>query len=170
MDTARKTYHRFGQFSAALDRIRACIERQPMEKHELQRMCRDLGIPGDFDAAQINWRPDYDEFFYRQLARRARRVYLFQEEYLFELEHGVVVETPQLGHATYLFARPDSIEEFLAVYACVTKDDLRQNRANAAEKLRFLGRVIHGTNPRQWVKSLKSRLGEALDFAEAIQL
>jgi len=25
-------------------------------------------------------RPDYDPFFYRQLSRRARRIYLFREE------------------------------------------------------------------------------------------
>jgi hypothetical protein len=25
-------------------------------------------------------------------------------EYIFDLEHGVVIETPQLGHATYVFA------------------------------------------------------------------
>src|SRR6516162_8715295 len=103
VETARKTYHRFGQFSNALARIRERIEREPMERRDLQRICWDLGIPGDFDIAEINWRPDYDHFFYDQLCRRARQVYLFRDEYIFALETAVVVETPQLGHATYVF-------------------------------------------------------------------
>src|ERR1019366_975539 len=67
MESAKTTYHRFGQYSRALD--------------------------------QISWRPDYAPFFYRQLASRARRIYLFREEYIFDVEKAVVVETPQLGHA-----------------------------------------------------------------------
>ena len=69
-------------------------------------MCSELLIPGDFDVARISWRPDYDPFFYRQLSRRARRIYLFRDEYIFDVEKAVVVEPPQLGHATYVFAKP----------------------------------------------------------------
>ena len=163
VETARKTYHLFGQFSDALDRIRARVEREPVERDELRRLCWDLRIPGDFDIAQISWRPDYDAFFYSQLCRRARRLYLFRDEYIFDLERAVVVETPQLGHATYLFTKPSSMEQFLAIYAQTNKEDIRKNRGNVAEKLGFLGRVIHGSNPRLWLKSLKSRLGEAID-------
>jgi hypothetical protein len=32
-----------------------------------------------------------------------------------------VVETPQLGHATYVFAKPRSMESFLALYTKTTK-------------------------------------------------
>jgi len=157
VETARTTYHRFGQFSDALGDIRARIEREPVEREELRRLCWDLHIPGDFDIAQINWRPDYDPLFYRQLCRRARRLYLFREEYIFDLARVIVVETPQLGHATYLFGKPPSMEAFLAVYIRVTKEDIRQNRGNAAEQLGFLGRIVHGANPRAWVKELNSR-------------
>jgi hypothetical protein len=97
VEIARKTYHRFGQFSVALDRIRARIEREPVERDELRRLRWDLRIPGDFDVAQISWRSDYDAYFYRQLCARARRLYLFREEYIFELEKGTVVETPKVG-------------------------------------------------------------------------
>ena len=110
-------------------------------------MCSELRLPGDFDVAQISWRADYDPFFYRQLSRRARRIYLFRDEYIFDVEKAVVVETPQLGHATYVFAKPRSMDSFLALYTKITKDDIRRNRNNAAERLGFLGRVIHGTNP-----------------------
>jgi hypothetical protein len=57
--------------------------------------------------------------------------------------------------------------EFLAIYTSVTKDDVRYNRGNAAERLGFLGRLIHGHNPRAWLKELKTRLGETVDYAEA---
>jgi hypothetical protein len=157
VETARKAYHRFGQFSDALGRIRARIEREPVEREELRRLCWDLHIPGDFDIAQINWRPDYDPFFYRQLCGRARRLYLFREEYIFDLAKVIAVETPQLGHATYLFAKPPNIEAFLAAYIRVTKEDIRQNRGNAAEQLGFLGRIVHGANPRTWFKELNAR-------------
>ena len=168
VETARTTYHRFGQYSRALDQIRLLLEHRAVERAELQRMCSEMGIPGDFDVAQISWRPDYDPFFYRQLAHRARRTYLFREEYIFDLEKAVVVETPRLGHATYVFAKPRSMDGFLALYTKITKDDIRQNRKNAAERLGFLGRVIHGTNPRGWLREVRQRVGEAIDFEIAI--
>lgn len=60
------------------------------------------------------------------------------------------------------------MSQFLAVYASVTKEDIRQNRDNVAERLGFLGRLIHGVNPRAWLKELKARLGEVVDYAEAV--
>ena len=71
-----------------------------------------------------------------------------------------MVETPQLGHATYLFSKPKSMEEFLAAYLRVTKEDIRKNRHNIGETLGFLGRIVHGVNGRLWLKELKSRIGE----------
>jgi len=160
LDTAHTTYCRFGQYSAALDRIRACIECRAVEKAELEKMCSDLRIPGDFDVALINWNPDYDPFFYRQLSRRARRIYLFRDEYIFDLERAIVAETPQLGHATYIFAKPNNMEGFLTTYTKVTKGDIRQNRDNVGARLGFQGRVVHGVDPRAWFNELKRRVGE----------
>lgn len=159
VETARKTHHRFGQFSAALAQIRLRIEAQALEKLELEKMCSALCVPADFDVTQISWRPDYDLFFYRELAGRARRIYLFRSEYVFDLERAVAVETPQLGHATYLFSKPKNMEGFLAVYTKVSKDDILNNRGNVAEKLGFLARVIHSRNPRVWLKELRQRVG-----------
>jgi hypothetical protein len=163
IEAARKSYHRIGQFSEALGQISARIERDPMKREQLRSLCWDLGMPGDFDVAQISCQPDYDGFFYQQLCRRARRLYLFRDEYIFDLPRAIAVETPQLGHATYLFSKPQSVEAFLGAYVATTREAIRQNRANAAEKLGFLGRVVHGSNPRIWLRSLKSRLGEAAD-------
>lgn len=168
LETARTSYRRFGQYSHALDQIRLCVEHRAFEKAELQRMCGELRIPSDFDIAQISWRPDYDPFFYDQLLHRARRIYLFRGEYIFDLEKAVVVETPQLGHATYVFAKPRSMDTFLVLYTKITKEDIRRNRDNASERLGFLGRIIHGTNPRAWLKEMRQRLGEKVDFASAV--
>jgi curved DNA-binding protein CbpA len=169
VDRARETYRRFGQYSEAFDRIRARIEREPVEKRELDRLLGQLGVPPDFDVANLSWKPDYDPFFYRQLAKRARRLYLYQDEYIFETVAGAVVETPQLGHATYLFARPASMETFLALYVRTNKEDIRANRNNVAEQLGFLCRIVHGVDPRGWVNELRSKLGEATKAEEAIE-
>lgn len=168
LETARSAYHRFGQYSRAFDQVRLCLEHRAIERMELERMCAGLGIPEDLDVTQISWRPDYDAFFYSQLSGRARRIYLFRGEYIFDVEKAVVVETPQLGHATYLFAKPRSMESFLHLYTKVTKDDIRRNRDNVGELLGFLKRLIHGSNPRTWLKEIRQHLGEKIDFASVI--
>jgi hypothetical protein len=159
-----KIHHRFGQFATALDEIRARVEAVPIEKSDLENFCASLGMPADFDVGLITWKPDYDPFYYRQLRRHARCLYLFRSEYIFDLEAAVVVETPQLGHATYLFSKPASHTEFLSIYSGLTKDDIRHNRNNAAERLGFLARLIHGRNPQAWLKELRTKLGERIDY------
>ena len=116
---------------------------------ELDRICDELRIPPDFDIAQISWKPDYDWFYYGQLRKRTRKMFLFRDEYIFELERAIVVEVPQQGHATYVFSRPANLDQWVREYARTLKDDIRQNRANVAERLGFLGRVMHGRNPRR---------------------
>jgi len=169
VQAAQRSYHRFGQYFEALQQIRQRLDREPLERRELDRLCGELGIPGDFDVAQISWKPDYDPFFYNQLRKRARRVYLFRAEYIMELEHAVVIEAPELGHATYVFAKPSDIDVFVRLYATATKEDIRKNRDGIAERLGFLGRVTHGANPRPWLRDLKSRVGEAVDYALALE-
>ena len=78
------------------------------------------------------------------------------------------METPQLGHATYLFSKPMSMADFLAIYGGITKADIRHNRGNAAERLGFLRRIIHGHDPRAWLKELKRCFGEGVDCSEAV--
>jgi hypothetical protein len=160
IERARNMYRRFGQYSRALHQVRLCLEHKAIERKELERMCSDLGIPCEFDIAQISWRPDYDPFFYRELSRRARRVYLFRNEYIFEVEKAVVVETPQLGHATYLFAKPRNLDFFLALYTKTAKGDIRRNRDNIAERLGFMRRLVHGANPKLWLREVRQYLGE----------
>jgi hypothetical protein len=139
---------------------RDCLEHRAIERKELERMCSELGIPGDFDIAQISWRPDYDLFFYSELSRRTRRIYLFREDYIFDCEKAVVVETAQLGHATYVFAKPRDMDNFLARYTKTTKTGTRRNQDNVAEQLGFLSRLVHGSSLQSWLIELRERIGE----------
>jgi len=167
--TARKTYQRFGEFYDAIQNIRLRLEREPLERAELTRMCDECRIPSDFDIAQISWKPDYDSFYYNQLRKRTRKLFLFRDEYIFELEHATVVEVPQQGHATYVFSRPANLDQWVRAYARAAKDDIRQNRGNAAEQLGFLGRVMHGRNPRSWLRALRAKIGEPVDYSLAVE-
>jgi hypothetical protein len=46
LEIARSTYHRFGQYSRALDQIRFHLEHRAIERRELERICSDLRILG----------------------------------------------------------------------------------------------------------------------------
>ena len=153
VETARATHRRFGQYSRALEQIRLRLEYHAIEKTELERACSALRMPGDFDISQINWRVDYDPFFYRQLARRARRIYLFRDEYIFDVEKAVVIETPQLGHATYVFAKPRNMDSFLAR---VHQDHEGRHSAESRQRRREAG-ILGPRDPRQQSQGLAQR-------------
>ena len=160
---ALRKHSRFGEYWKHIDHLRDHVKRIPTERGELQRLCWNLGLPGDFDVAQITWRPDYDPYYHEQLIKRARTMYVFREEYIFELEKTVVVEVPQAGHATYVFTRPPDIGHWVSEYADTTRRDIRSNRDNSAESLGFLGRVVHGKSKTEWLKELCIRIGEPPD-------
>ena len=75
-----------------------------------------------------------------------------------------------MGHATYLFSKPANLEAFLALYTRLTKEEIRHNSANAAEKPGFLGRIVHGSSRRAWLREIKTKLGETTDYADALAL
>jgi len=168
LDTARKTYTRFGEYFDSIQGLRARIEREPLEREDLQQFCNHAGIPSDFDIAQISWKPDYDSFFYDQLRKRSRKLFLFRDVYIFELERAIVVEVPEQGHATYVFSRPSNLDLWVRDYSTIERDDIRRNRNNAAERLRFIGRVMHGRNPRTWLRELRAKIGEPVDYSRAV--
>jgi curved DNA-binding protein CbpA len=157
---ARNAHSRFGKYFDEIDRLRWHVQQIPTECDELRRRCWGYGLPGDFDVTQITWRPDYDPYYCDELSKRARTMYLFRDEYIFDLERCVVVEVPQAGHATYVFAKPSRLQEFVWQYAKTTRQDILANRHNVAERLGFLGRVVHGTNKADWLNELCSRIGE----------
>ena len=160
IQAARRRHHIFGQHADFFARLRARIEREPVEKSVIERLCGEAGFPGDFDVKQITWEAGYDVFYYHELLKRARTAYFFRDEYVFELEKTIAIEKPQSGHATYLFARPQNLERFLALYSSVRREDIRRNRGNVAERLAFVARIGHGMHPHVWLKELGLRLGD----------
>lgn len=158
---ARNAQSRFGRYFDEIDRLRWHVQQIPTECDELRRRCWGYGLPGDFDVKQITWRPDYDQYYYDELSKRARTMYLFREEYIFDLEKCVVVEVPQAGHATYAFAKPARLQEFVWQYAKTTRQEILANRHNVAQRLGFLGRVVHGANKGEWLNALCSRIGDS---------
>jgi len=162
---AQRTHQRFGKYADWIDRVRARLEHTAIEKAELERLAAEEGIPADFDVTRINWKPDYDPFYYQQLLLRAERLYLFRDQYLFLLPSVLVAETPQAGHATYLFSRPENLDRFFRLYAATKREEILKNRNNCADGLGYLGRVVHGTDKRGWLVALKNWLGEKVEMA-----
>ncbi len=157
---AKQMYIRFGRYWDAISRLRELVEKQPVEREDLRRMCWELGLPGDFDVAEIAWRAEYDRFYYEELARRSRTVYLFRDEYIFDLEMAVVAEIPCAGRATYVFAKSTGLAEFIDRYAATSRREIRANRGNVADELSFAGRVVHGKDKAHWLRELSARVGE----------
>jgi hypothetical protein len=163
---ARRAHRRFGQYSSLIEEMRRGIEREPMEKNTLEGLCAAEGIPADFDVSRINWKPGYDPFYYQQLLKRAKRLYLFPTEYVIETANAVIVETPQTGHATYFFSPSKDLKQFLCAYARTTKEAIRKNQENCADCLGYLGRVVHGKNRNQWLAEVKKWLGEPVNWGQ----
>ena len=166
--TAHQAYQRFGQYHDAIEQIRSRLAREPLDEQELASLCRSLGVPSDFEIAQFCWKPDYDSYFYQQLKKRSQNVYFLRDQFIFQLPRAIVIEIPQLGHATYIFTKPPNVREFVRKYAITSRDDIRKNRGNVAQELGFIGRVMHGSSPRTWLRTLRSRIGEAVDYTLAI--
>jgi hypothetical protein len=163
---AKRTYQRFSQYSSWIEEMRQRIEREPMEKSSLESLCAAEGIPADFDVSWISWKPDYDPYYYKQLLKRAKRLYLFRTEYVIETANAIIVETPQTGHATYFFSPSKDLKQFLCAYARTAKEAIRKNQENCGDCLGYLGRVVHGKNRNQWLAEVKKRLGEPVNYGE----
>jgi hypothetical protein len=168
LDDARRLYRRFGEYHDAIEQVQTRLQREPLDQRELGDLCRRLGIPADFDIAHFCWKPDYDPYYYQQLKKRSQNVYLFRDEYIFDCRAAIVAEVPQLGHATYVFAKAGDVHEFVNKYAATSRDDIRKNRGNVAQQLGFIARVMHGSNPRRWNRDLRAWIGETPDYSLSI--
>jgi hypothetical protein len=162
IEHAQKAHQRLGRFQSDIEVLREIIQRQPTETKELNRLCWDRGLPGDFDIRLVIWKPEFEQFYYEKLKRQATATYLWRTEFIFELEHTVIVEIPQTGRASYIFKRPPALEAWLSHYTKTSRADIRKNRANIAESLGFIGRVVHGKTPQNWWKDILAKTGESM--------
>jgi hypothetical protein len=159
---ARRIFERCGEYHDAIRHVQARLQQEALDQNELQKLCRRLGIPPDFDVAQFCWKPDYDRYFYERLKRASRNIYFLRDEFVFLLPRAIVIEVPQSGHATYVFMLPPDVAEFVRRYAMTTREDIRNNRGNVAQELGFVGRIMHGRSPRRWLQELQARAGGSL--------
>jgi len=100
---------------------------------------------GDFDVALITWKPDYDAFYYKQLCKHARRVYLFRRNISSILSGGDRGDASAWSRDLLVFeaCQHDRVSNHLR--ECY-KGDIRHNRSNVPKGSVF-GRLIHGLNP-----------------------
>ena len=144
---ARRAHSRFGQYFDDIDRLRWHVQQIPTECDELRRRCWALGLPGDFDVIQITWRPDYDPYYYEQLSKGARTMYLFRERMTFSSWRNLLSSRfPRLAMRHTFFAKPTKLHEFVWQYSKTSRQDILANRGNVARQLGFVGRVVHGKN------------------------
>jgi hypothetical protein len=57
------------------------------------------------------------------------------------------------------------MDDFFHLYGATTREDILKNRNNAADRLRYLGSMVHGTDKESWVDGLKTWLGERVGLA-----
>ena len=58
--------------------------------------------------------------------------------------------------------------ELVGRYAATPRRDIRANRGNIADELRFTGRVAHGKDKAHWLRELSARIGELTATGAAV--
>ncbi|MGH9655135.1 MAG: hypothetical protein ACRD6B_16915, partial [Bryobacteraceae bacterium] len=121
------------------------------------RWCLARGMPGPVDSRLINWEPDYEERYYRELALQSQQIYLFRNEYLFVFGDAVVAEIPLAGHASYIFRPPGALAQFLRGYAQTTRREIRRDPVASRKALGYRGRLPHVQDFEAWLRALQQR-------------
>jgi hypothetical protein len=57
-----------------------------------------------------------------------------------------------------------TMHAFVRRYSHVSREDIRKGRGSAVDQLGFIGRVMHGSNPRTWLRELRLRIGQPLYY------
>jgi hypothetical protein len=153
---ARAFWEHFHPHADIVALLRARLEHEAIEARQAAEWCHAHGVRSPVEARWINWEPDYEESFYRELAARAGAVYLFRSEYLFVFDQTVVSEIPQAGHASYIFRPSTSLNSFLQSYAQTTRHAIRTEPKNARETLGYAGRIPHQKDLSVWIARIQS--------------
>lgn len=154
-EAARAFWKHFHPHAEIVALLRARIEEEPIEAQQAADWCVQRGVRAPVDARRINWEPDYDESYYRELAGRAKAVYLFRNEYLFLFESTIISEIPKPGHASYVFHQPSSLDSFLRNYARTTRHGIRSEPTIAGKTLGYCGRIAHLKDIALWLSKIE---------------
>ncbi|MCL4851248.1 MAG: hypothetical protein KJZ78_07665 [Bryobacteraceae bacterium] len=169
MERARAIHTLLGQHAEVVGKIRAEVEKQPVEHAEIQEWFDRLSTSPHLKPQHVTWRPDYEPYYFEQLRKRSATWFLFREEYLFTWANVLIAEIPALGHATYVFKKPEDVRAFMRRYSQVTREDLRRNRDNVATDLGFVGRVVRGRKKKRWLNDVLKLAGEKADYVEVFE-
>lgn len=167
IECARAFHDLLGRHSDLIRQIAAQIDSCPAEHCLVEKWFRDFNADPELRPQHVNWQPDYDEFYFEELRKRSKTWFLLRDEYLFAWHKILIAEIPSLGHATYLFLRPQNLEEFLATYAKTARDEVRRNRDEVASRLGFIGRVVRGRRKMRWLNEVLTRAGEQVERGNA---
>ena len=161
-EAARAFWEHFHPHADIVALLRARLEQEAMEAQQAAEWCHAHGVRAPVEARWVNWEPDYDEGVYRELAARARAVYLFRNEYLFVFGQTVVSEIPQAGHASYIFRPNTSLDAFLRSYAKTTRHAIRTEPKNARTTLGYTGRIPHLKDLSVWIEKIARTLASPI--------
>ncbi len=156
-----------GQHSDLVRHVREQCEKVPVEHVQVQGWLDKAGASFHLKPHHVTWCPDYEPFYFEQLRKRSRTWFLFRDEYLFIWARVLIAEIPEPGHATYVFAKPDNLDDFLDRYAKLTRSDIRHNLDNLSSALGFAGRVVRGKRKKRWLASVLRLAGEEAEYLEA---
>jgi hypothetical protein len=169
VERAKAIHTLLGLHSDVVGKVRAEVEKRPVEYVVVQNWFDRLGVSAHLKPQHVTWRPDYESYYFEQLRRRSRTWFLFRAAYLFVWRNVLISEMPQPGHATYLFEQPDEIAAFMSQYSRTTRDDIRHNHNNVAATLGFVGRVIRGKRKKRWLVEVLRHAGEKADYVETFE-
>jgi hypothetical protein len=166
---ARAIHALLGEHANVVEKIRAEVQKQPVEHIQIQDWFDGVGASKQLKPQHVTWQRDYDPYYFEQLRRRSRTWFLFASEYLFVWPGVLISEVPQLSRATYVFAKPNDIQAFMRDYSRATREDIRRNRNNVATQLGFIGRVVRGRKKKRWLTDVLKLAGEKANSVEVFE-
>ena len=169
VERARGIHELLGRYSEFVHRVREQAQRQPLDASDVQSWLDQLGAPPDLRPEYLCWKPDFDEYYFAQLRKRAVTWFLFREEFVFVLQGAIISEIPMPGHATYVFALPSDRDTFLRLYERTSRTEIRQNAGNVASELGFVGRVVRGRKRKRWLAEVLKLAGEQVNYLDAVE-
>jgi hypothetical protein len=169
IERAKAIHTLLGENAAVVERIRAELQEQPVEHVRILDWFDRLGTSSHLQPQHVTWRSDYEPYYFEQLRKRSATWFLFRDEYLFVWSNVLIAEIPQLGHATYVFTKPEDVRAFMRRYSSVTRDDIRSNRDNVATELGFIGRIVRGRKKKRWLNDVLKLAGEKTDYVEVFE-
>ena len=167
IEQARAIHTLLGQHADLIAHIRRLCDTSPVGHRQVETWFNETGAASQLRPQHVTWQPDYEPYYFEQLRKRSAAWYLFRSEYLFVWRDVLISEIPQTGHATYVFARPDDLEDFFVCYAKSTREDIRHNRENVASALGYVGRVVRGKRKKRWLTAVLKQAGAKADYVES---